>query len=492
MLGRTIVFAIVLSWLVTALPAQNLSSGDIYDLCQTVRTWRGTQGKEALDKLVACGSPEAFQSLVKVVVDKNEVMAVRWATLAALGASKSDQAGLYVIDCHKEVREEFSQSRAMLELSKAFGVYVQGAAAWAQTPSFDGAPTKDFGDTLKTLLASEQNGDLSLHCLFLLRNHPYAQVLDYLKTMAKTGGQLEQVAAVFAIASFPNGLGNSLLGDVLAEKSCPETARLAACVILGKGYGTVQGASALVLRRLQEETHPQVALYLVKIAGAFAGREALPPLDEALNRNGSLKPAYDWAVNQITTRNPSEWRWLLGLVGVVGIIGLTIIAVTYLRMPPSVIETYYLQTTGFCDLDVQLVECDMAQVLQAVVRLDKDCFVRFIRVSLLYEGQGEIAFRTRSLCIANDEPYNFVGGGTIIDDWYWNQGRQGRVLGNWYFDLRQYEGTVGTVPLMVGVLFRGDDAAPKVSLKIAGVRTDRPVVNAAVQDKSFTGSTAAV
>ena len=465
---------------------KKLSSGEIYDLGKIVRAWKGVKSRNALKDLVQDRSKQAFNTLVRIATDSNEIKELRLAILRALSKSKDDQAGLYIMDCHKVLREEFSQSRLALKLKAGYRAFYSGCEAWAaQKPGEP--PTKEFGKALQSILSGKVGGDLSIIALFALKDHPYQQVIDYLREIGLSGGSLERVTAAFALASLRGGVGMPTLGKVLEAKECPDMARLAAYVLLIKGYGKVKGSSVLVLERLKKEGDPRLAMYLIKGVGQKAGREVMPELDAALSRHPRLKGVIGHAQEAISVRHPSEWKWLIGVISIIGVIGLTVLAVNFLRMPPVVIEKLYLEETNICDVEVQLAECDMAQVLQAVVRVDRDCFERFARVSLIYEGQGEIAFRERSMCIADDPPYNYVGGGTIIDDWYWNQGRPGRVLANWFFDFKRYEDTTGKIPILIGVLFRGDDFPPTIKLKVAGVKPNALAANAVVQDRTFSG-----
>ena len=61
------------------------------------------------------------------------------------------------------------------------------------------------------------------------------------------------------------------------------------------------------------------------------------------------------------------------------------------------------------------------------------------------------------------------------------------MLANWFFDFKRYEDTTGKIPVMIGVLFRGDDFPPTIKLKVAGVKPNALAANAVVQDKTFSG-----
>jgi len=344
-------------------------------------------------------------------------------------------------------------------------------------------PLETFSSSIAQILdAPEVSPGIVLLCG--LEGHPYSQVVERLAEMTRTEEELEGMLAGRCLASLKAGVGMHSLATCFDEGLFDETARLVLYARLLEGYGRIPGASALILSALVKETDTFLRVALLRGVEARAGREALEFLGQQSNLSPALQIATDRAWAAIDSRNPSDVTYVLAVVLLCVLLGGAYFLASNLRMPPSVIERFYLRETDLCSVDLELEPCDIQSVVQGMVRFQPSRFNRFFRVSVLFEGEGELGFKERSLTILDQTAEAFVGGGTIVDGWCWCEQLEGRVLANWYFRVGEFERCQGKPVLQVGMLYRPPSSEeespnPTIRLTFAGLivcKDERPAV----------------
>lgn len=447
-----------------------LTPAEAEELLTVVRSWNGAPARDALTRLVAAGTSTALDGLARIASSPAELDECRRAVVAALTGSASDQASLYLVDVHRAVRSEFSQQESGLALARAWGAVARRLNDWGLAGGGPPPPVSEVG----VLLDEAAGEDLDLAVLVALGRYPYAQVVEYLASVVREGSLAEGAAAARSLAGLAGGVGTGPTEVLLAGGEMAPVARLLAYQALLEGYGSRPGSPKVVLGRVGAEDEPALRAFLLGGLGLRGGPEALDviPSGGALT-DARLGGAIAWARDAVSARAPSDLARVLGFVGLVVVVGLAGLMALGLRLPPAVIERRYLERSLVQAVEVELAPTDTNNVVAGLLSLDPRLFTGFARISLTFGGSGELGFRSGSVCLPGEAPYEFVGGGTVVDGWHWTPGGTGKVAGNWFFDLRGWARAGRTVPVMLGFLHHGADEGPvAIELVAAGIRPD--------------------
>lgn len=450
--------------------APRLTPAEAEELLTVVRSWNGAPAREALTRLVAAGTSTALDGLARLAASPAELDEARRAVVAALARSASDQAALYLVDVHRAVRSEFSQQESGLALTRAWGAVARHLTEWGLAGGGPPPPVSQVG----VLLDEAAGEDLDLAVLVALGRYPYAQVVEYLAATVRDGSLAEQAAAARSLAGLEGGVGTGAVGVLLAGGEMPSLARLLAYEALFEGYGSRPGSPKVVLERVGAEDDPALRAFLLGGLGLRGGPEALDVIPAGgLLADARLGGAVAWARDAVSARAPSDLTRVLGFVGLVVVVGLAGLMALGLRLPPAVIERRHLARSLVQAVEVELAPTDTNNVVAGLLSLDPRLFGAFARISLTFGGPGELGFRSGSVCLPGEAPYEFVGGGTVVDGWHWTPGGSDKVVGNWFFDLRGWARAGRTVPVMLGFLHHGSDEGPvTIRLVAAGIRPD--------------------